>query len=366
MRIFSMNRSICASGSGYVPSDSIGFWVARTRNGSGTGNEVCAIVTCRSCITSSNALCTFAGARLISSASRKLQKTGPSSVSNVPRSGRYTRVPMRSAGTRSGVNWMRANDPPSTAAVVLMVSVFARPGTPSISRCPCASRHTSTRSSMASCPAITRRISKSACSNRSSATVPPTLAGEIQILPGEECLQPKGPLRNRLDGDAAAVGGDGPAPVERVDAVEHEPVRPLRKLGHVRPQRARRAVRHQAEDGLEKEDGRRRRPRLRRRRRRVDDREPRPMPREAREYLGEPVVEVRGRLDHRVEDALRVVAATGTGEPQGDEGVVVRPHGAVVVDEWVVSAFAGRHRAHAPAGPELLADERVRYRGAAR
>ena len=41
------------------------------------------IVTWRSCITSSSADCTFAGARLISSASRKLQKTGPSSVSNV-------------------------------------------------------------------------------------------------------------------------------------------------------------------------------------------------------------------------------------------------------------------------------------------
>ncbi len=32
-----MKRSICASGSGYVPSDSIGFWVAITRNGAGTG-----------------------------------------------------------------------------------------------------------------------------------------------------------------------------------------------------------------------------------------------------------------------------------------------------------------------------------------
>ena len=32
-----MKRSICASGSGYVPSDSIGFCVAITRNGSGTG-----------------------------------------------------------------------------------------------------------------------------------------------------------------------------------------------------------------------------------------------------------------------------------------------------------------------------------------
>ncbi|COW43216.1 Uncharacterised protein [Mycobacterium tuberculosis] len=38
--------------------------------------------TWRSCMTSSNADCTFAGARLISSASRKLATTGPSSVSN--------------------------------------------------------------------------------------------------------------------------------------------------------------------------------------------------------------------------------------------------------------------------------------------
>ena len=79
-----MKRSICASGSGYVPSDSIGFCVAITRKGSGTGCVSWPIVTWRSCITSSSADCTFAGARLISSASRKLQKTGPSSVSNVP------------------------------------------------------------------------------------------------------------------------------------------------------------------------------------------------------------------------------------------------------------------------------------------
>ena len=34
------------------------------------------------------------------------------------------------------MNCTRLNDPPSTAAVVLIVSVFARPGTPSISRWP--------------------------------------------------------------------------------------------------------------------------------------------------------------------------------------------------------------------------------------
>ena len=83
-----MKRSSCASGSGYVPSDSIGFCVAITRNGDGTGSVCLPSVTWRSCITSSSADCTLAGARLISSASRKLQKTGPSSVSNSARSGR--------------------------------------------------------------------------------------------------------------------------------------------------------------------------------------------------------------------------------------------------------------------------------------
>ena len=57
---------------------------------------------------------TFAGARLISSASRKLQKTGPSSVSKSAELGRKTRVPTRSEGTRSGVNWIRWKLPPST------------------------------------------------------------------------------------------------------------------------------------------------------------------------------------------------------------------------------------------------------------
>ena len=69
-----MKRSTCASGSGYVPSCSIGFCVAITRNGRGTGCVSPPIVTWRSCITSSSADCTLAGARLISSASRKLQK----------------------------------------------------------------------------------------------------------------------------------------------------------------------------------------------------------------------------------------------------------------------------------------------------
>src|SRR5687767_4365006 len=56
------------------------------------------------------------------------------------------RVPTRSAGTRSGVNWMRRKLPRTVAASVLTVSVLARPGTPSTSRWPCARVATSTRS----------------------------------------------------------------------------------------------------------------------------------------------------------------------------------------------------------------------------
>src|SRR5687767_13314989 len=72
------------------------------------------------------------------------------------------RVPTRSEGTRSGVNWMRRKLPPSTFASVLTVSVLARPGTPSSSTCPPVRTATRTRSSMASCPTITRFISYSA------------------------------------------------------------------------------------------------------------------------------------------------------------------------------------------------------------
>src|SRR5436305_4627639 len=72
------------------------------------------------------------------------------------------RVPTRSAGTRSGVNWIRLKVPPSTPASVLTVSVLAGPGTPSSRTWPPASRLTSRRSSIASWPTITRLTSWSA------------------------------------------------------------------------------------------------------------------------------------------------------------------------------------------------------------
>src|SRR5829696_2613400 len=62
------------------------------------------------------------------------------------------RVPIRSAGTRSGVNWMRWKSPPTVWAKVLMAIVLARPGTPSTRTCPRASRATIRRSSSTSWP----------------------------------------------------------------------------------------------------------------------------------------------------------------------------------------------------------------------
>ena len=66
-----------------------------------------AIETWCSAMASSRADWTFAGARLISSASTMLAKIGPHSMSNCSLEARKMRVPTRSAGRRSGVNWTR-------------------------------------------------------------------------------------------------------------------------------------------------------------------------------------------------------------------------------------------------------------------
>ena len=60
-----------------MPSNSTGFWVARTRNGSGRGRVVPSTETWRSCIASSSADCVRGVARLISSTSRTFVNTGP-------------------------------------------------------------------------------------------------------------------------------------------------------------------------------------------------------------------------------------------------------------------------------------------------
>ena len=126
------------------------------------------MLTCRSPMASRSADWTLAGARLISSASTRLAKTGPSSVSKVSVEGRHTRVPTMSPGIRSGVNCRRWKLPPVTSARVRTASVLATPGTPSSSRCPRASRAISIRSTIASCPTSTRLTSKRARSSRAA------------------------------------------------------------------------------------------------------------------------------------------------------------------------------------------------------
>src|SRR6185369_9284087 len=77
MMMWNMNRSSCASGSGYVPSSSIGFWVAKTWNGSSSVYVLPCTVTRCSCIASRSADCVFGGVRLISSARTMFAKIGP-------------------------------------------------------------------------------------------------------------------------------------------------------------------------------------------------------------------------------------------------------------------------------------------------
>jgi hypothetical protein len=59
---------------------------------------------------------------------------------------------MTSAGSRSGVNWMRLNVVRTVSASVRTVSVFARPGTPSSSTWPPVRSAISRRSTMVCCP----------------------------------------------------------------------------------------------------------------------------------------------------------------------------------------------------------------------
>lgn len=97
-----------------MPSDSIGFWVAMTRNGEGNRWATPSAVVWRSCMASSSAACVLAGARLISSASTSEAKIGPSRkcASRVVRSS--TVLPVMSAGSTSGVNCTREYDSPAT------------------------------------------------------------------------------------------------------------------------------------------------------------------------------------------------------------------------------------------------------------
>ena len=158
-----MNRSSCASGSGYVPSCSSGFWVASTKNGRSSGYVSPAAVTRCSCMASSRAAWVFGGVRLISSASRMFVKIGPLmkrySLCPLDSSTSRISVPVMSEGMRSGVNWMRRNCRSSTSATVRIIIVFARPGMPIIRTCPLEMIAVNSSDTISFCPMIALEIS---------------------------------------------------------------------------------------------------------------------------------------------------------------------------------------------------------------
>ena len=96
--------------------------------------------------------------------------SGPSMNSSRRRpvcgSSSMTSVPMMSEGIRSGVNWIRLKLICSVCAIVLAMSVFPSPGTPTMSACPRQSRAASRWSSTGPWPTTTRPIS---CRSRSRA-----------------------------------------------------------------------------------------------------------------------------------------------------------------------------------------------------
>jgi hypothetical protein len=111
------------------------------------------------CMASSRAACVLGGVRLTSSASSTLVKTGPGRKRNVRlpvrRSSWMTSVPVMSDGIRSGVNWMRWNWRPRQRARLLIMSVLAKPGTPSSITWPRAKRAIRSWSTTASWPTMT-------------------------------------------------------------------------------------------------------------------------------------------------------------------------------------------------------------------
>ena len=132
------NLSSCASGSGYVPSSSMGFWVARTKKGRVRWWVSPSMVTWRSSMHSSRADWTFGGERFISSARSMWVNTGPFSRLNSPVFMRQTLVPVMSLGMRSGVNCILLHPQPVVLANTLARRVFPSPGLSSNRMCPLA------------------------------------------------------------------------------------------------------------------------------------------------------------------------------------------------------------------------------------
>src|SRR5919198_758194 len=195
MRI--VKRSSCASGSGYVPSYSIGFCVAITMNGRPSSYETPSTVTCCSCMHSSSAACVFGDARLISSTSRRFANTGPGRNSNSFVRWLKTFTPVTSDGRRSGVNWIRENETSSERASAFASIVLPTPGKSSRIRWPSATRQRTTSRSVSSDACTTRprfstiaRIASAAsATRRDSGSLTQQLLGSLYDRRGDSVFR---------------------------------------------------------------------------------------------------------------------------------------------------------------------------------
>ena len=153
-----------------MPSSSIGFCVASTKNGAGSRYKWPRTVQECSCMASSRADCVFGGVRLISSARIILPKIGPSTKVHlrcpVSKSSSIMSVPVMSDGIRSGVNWMRRKARPIASAMVRTIRVLAVPGMPVKRQWPPTKRAIRIWSSTSSWPTMTERT----CSRTRSRT----------------------------------------------------------------------------------------------------------------------------------------------------------------------------------------------------
>src|SRR5512133_346802 len=161
-------------------------------NGRASSYETPSIVTCCSCMHSSSADCVFGEARLISSTSRRLAKTGPGLNSNSFERWSNTFTPVTSDGSRSGVNCMRENDTSSERASALASIVFPTPGKSSRIRWPSPTRQRTHR----------RRVSSGAWTTRPRlSTIAPMVSAAAALstrwLPGSLTQQLLGCIYDR-------------------------------------------------------------------------------------------------------------------------------------------------------------------------
>ncbi len=155
-----------------MPACSCGFCVATTKKGSGRRYVVTSVLTCRSSIASSSALCAFGLARFTSSASSSCVNSGPLRKWNCCVLRSKTDTPMMSAGSRSLVNCTRCHARPKTWASACARVVLPTPGTSSIKRCPRARRQATARRNWAGLPRMIVSSVAIACCSRSLMMLP--------------------------------------------------------------------------------------------------------------------------------------------------------------------------------------------------